>query len=107
MYVLLEGVASAKDIDTAMKLGYNLNIGPLEMADAIDHCFVLGRSRNQMVALLAVHLSRTLDRKVIGLGRTAGPDDFLGMGADEFGDLAPGLIDRSLTGPTKGMTATG
>jgi 3-hydroxybutyryl-CoA dehydrogenase len=35
MYVLLEGVASAKDIDTAMKLGYNINIGPLEMADAM------------------------------------------------------------------------
>lgn len=35
MHVLLEGIASAKDIDTAMKLGYNLNIGPLEMADAM------------------------------------------------------------------------
>lgn len=35
MYVLLEGVASAKDIDIAMKLGYNLNIGPLEMADTM------------------------------------------------------------------------
>ncbi|MBN1302315.1 MAG: NAD(P)-binding domain-containing protein [Melioribacteraceae bacterium] len=33
MHILLEGVASAKDIDTAMKLGYNMNIGPLEMAD--------------------------------------------------------------------------
>lgn len=33
MYILLEGVATAKDIDTAMKLGYNFNMGPLEMAD--------------------------------------------------------------------------
>jgi 3-hydroxybutyryl-CoA dehydrogenase len=33
MYILLEGVASAKDIDTAMKLGYNFQYGPLEMAD--------------------------------------------------------------------------
>lgn len=33
MYILLEGVASAKDIDTAMKLGYNFQHGPLEMAD--------------------------------------------------------------------------
>jgi 3-hydroxybutyryl-CoA dehydrogenase len=35
MYILLEGVATAKDIDTAMKLGYNFQHGPLEMADAM------------------------------------------------------------------------
>ncbi|NOX65817.1 MAG: NAD(P)-binding domain-containing protein [Chlorobi bacterium] len=35
MYILLEGVASAKDIDLAMKLGYNLQIGPLELSDSI------------------------------------------------------------------------
>jgi 3-hydroxybutyryl-CoA dehydrogenase len=33
MHILLEGIASAKDIDTAMKLGYNFQLGPLEMAD--------------------------------------------------------------------------
>ncbi len=33
MYVLMEGVATAEGIDTAMKLGYNLNFGPLEFAD--------------------------------------------------------------------------
>jgi 3-hydroxybutyryl-CoA dehydrogenase len=33
MHILLEGVATAKDIDTAMKLGYNFQNGPLEMAD--------------------------------------------------------------------------
>ena len=33
MYILLEGVAIAPDIDTAMKLGYNFQYGPLEMAD--------------------------------------------------------------------------
>ncbi len=35
MYILLEDVATAKDIDTAMRLGYNFNMGPLEMADAM------------------------------------------------------------------------
>lgn len=35
MHILLEGVATAKDIDTAMKLGYNFQLGPLEMADAM------------------------------------------------------------------------
>ena len=35
MHILLEGVASAKDIDTALKLGYNFQYGPLEMADSM------------------------------------------------------------------------
>lgn len=35
MYALMEGVASADDIDTAMKLGYNMQMGPLEIADRI------------------------------------------------------------------------
>ncbi len=35
MHILLEEIASAKDIDTAMRLGYNFNTGPLEMADAM------------------------------------------------------------------------
>ena len=33
MHILLEDIATAKDIDTAMKLGYNFQYGPLEMAD--------------------------------------------------------------------------
>lgn len=33
MFILLEDIATAKDIDTAMKLGYNFQYGPLEMAD--------------------------------------------------------------------------
>lgn len=35
MHIYLEGVASAEDIDTAMKLGYNFQMGPLEMADSM------------------------------------------------------------------------
>ncbi len=33
MHILLEGLASARDIDTAMKLGFNMQVGPLELAD--------------------------------------------------------------------------
>ena len=33
MQVVLEGIASAEDVDTAMKLGYNMEIGPLALAD--------------------------------------------------------------------------
>lgn len=33
MYVLMEGIATAEDIDTAMKLGFGFNVGPLALAD--------------------------------------------------------------------------
>jgi 3-hydroxybutyryl-CoA dehydrogenase len=33
MHVLMEGVASAEDIDEAMKLGFGFNVGPLALAD--------------------------------------------------------------------------
>ncbi|MEK6552684.1 MAG: 3-hydroxyacyl-CoA dehydrogenase NAD-binding domain-containing protein [Bacteroidota bacterium] len=35
MHILLEGLATAKDIDTAMRLGYNFKVGPREMADSM------------------------------------------------------------------------
>jgi len=35
MHVVMEGVASANDVDTAMTLGYNFPNGPLEIADRI------------------------------------------------------------------------
>lgn len=43
VYTLYEGVASAKDIDQAMKLGTNQPMGPLELADFIglDTCLAI------------------------------------------------------------------
>lgn len=41
MHMLMEGVASAHDIDMAMKLGFDLREGPLEMADRIGLDVVL------------------------------------------------------------------
>ena len=35
MHVLMEGIARPEDIDIAMKLGYGMQTGPLEMADAM------------------------------------------------------------------------
>ncbi len=35
MHLLMEGIARAEDIDTAMKLGYGFPVGPLEMADSM------------------------------------------------------------------------
>ena len=41
MYVVMEGVASAEDVDKAIKLSYNLPTGPLSMADDIGLDIVL------------------------------------------------------------------
>ncbi|MCR4399472.1 MAG: 3-hydroxybutyryl-CoA dehydrogenase [Syntrophomonadaceae bacterium] len=43
VYALMEGVASAEDIDTAMKLGANHPLGPLALADMIgnDICLAI------------------------------------------------------------------
>jgi 3-hydroxybutyryl-CoA dehydrogenase len=35
MHILMEGIAKPEDIDTAMRLGYAMQSGPLEMADAM------------------------------------------------------------------------
>ena len=35
MHVLMEGIARAEDIDTALRLGYGMQTGPLEMADTM------------------------------------------------------------------------
>jgi 3-hydroxybutyryl-CoA dehydrogenase len=35
MYVVMEGVANAEAVDTAMRLGYGLPVGPLALADRI------------------------------------------------------------------------
>jgi len=35
MHVLMEGIATAEDIDTAMKLGYGFHMGPLALADVM------------------------------------------------------------------------
>ena len=47
-----EGVASAEDIDTAMKLGYRHPMGPLELTDHVGLDVRLG---------IAEHLAKVLD----------------------------------------------
>jgi len=36
------------------------------------------------------------DREVVGLGGAAGEDHFVGLGGDDVGDLAPGVLDSGL-----------
>ncbi|UCG62636.1 MAG: 3-hydroxybutyryl-CoA dehydrogenase [Candidatus Zixiibacteriota bacterium] len=46
MHVLMEGVASAEDIDNAMKLGFGFNVGPLTLADMMGLDVVMSWMEN-------------------------------------------------------------
>lgn len=46
MHVLMEGVASAQDIDRAMKLGFGFNVGPLTLADMMGLDVVMSWMEN-------------------------------------------------------------
>ena len=51
MHVLMEGVATAEDIDTAMKLGYGFNVGPLALADMMGLDVVMSWMENLLAEL--------------------------------------------------------
>ncbi len=54
MHVLMEGVASADDIDEAMKLGFGFNVGPLTLADMMGLDVVMSWMEN-LIAELSEH----------------------------------------------------
>jgi 3-hydroxybutyryl-CoA dehydrogenase len=51
MHVLMEGVASAEHIDTAIKLGYGFNMGPLALADQMGLDVVMSWMENLLAEL--------------------------------------------------------
>lgn len=71
-----QGVASAKDIDTAMKLGYNWPMGPLELADFIglDVLLSIAEVLHRETGSPAYHPPTILRRLVAAgyLGRKSG-----------------------------------
>lgn len=51
MHVLMEGVASARDIDRAMRLGFGFNVGPLALADMMGLDVVMSWMMNLLSEL--------------------------------------------------------
>lgn len=51
MHVLMEGISTAEDIDTAMKLGFGFNVGPLALADMMGLDEVMSWMENLILEL--------------------------------------------------------
>ncbi len=88
IYVLMEGISSAEDIDTAIKLGFNLPVGPLTLADTLGLDEVLRRMENLFHELGdAKYRPCPLLRKMVRagrLGRSVGEGFFKYEKRDEF-----------------------
>ncbi len=70
MHVLMEGVATADDIDRAMKLGFGFNIGPLALADMMGLDVIMSWMEN-LLGELSEHKYNPcpLLRKMVRAGR--------------------------------------
>ena len=79
----------------------------LQLTHGVQHSLVLGLHRDQVLALALVEVRSTLDRQVVGLGRTAGPHDFAGVSIDQLGHLLAGILDSFFSFPAPGMTTRG
>jgi 3-hydroxybutyryl-CoA dehydrogenase len=101
MRMLEQGVASAKDIDTAMELGYNHPMGPLKLTDHVGLDIRLN---------IAEYLYRELGsetfrppevlRRLVGegkLGKKTGEGFYNWNGADECGMLIDEFLITNLT----------
>ncbi|MNI77525.1 hypothetical protein D3C73_1338250 [compost metagenome] len=60
---------------------------------------------DDVLALGLIEVRDALECEVVGLGGTAGPDDFARIGVDQFGNLATTVLDRFLGFPAKDVGA--
>ena len=64
-----------------------------EFAHGVEHGFVFGFDGNEVFAFGFVEVCRAFDGEVVGFGRTAGEDDFFGIGVNQGGDVGAGFFD--------------
>ncbi|OIQ75280.1 hypothetical protein GALL_430540 [mine drainage metagenome] len=99
-----------KTVQVEQAIGLHVEIGGLEaaafhFAHRVEHRLVLGLDGDDVLALALVELGGALDGQIVGFGCTGRPDDFLGVGVDQRGDLLARLFHRSLGLPAPGMAA--
>ncbi|MNQ98854.1 hypothetical protein D3C85_1145670 [compost metagenome] len=91
-------------------IGARLDVGDfeaftLQLTSAVQNSLVLDLGGDQVLALGAVEVRDALDCQVVGLGGTAGPDNFPRVGIDQVSDLATGVLDRFFGFPAKDVGA--
>ncbi|MEK6985555.1 MAG: 3-hydroxyacyl-CoA dehydrogenase family protein [Candidatus Thermoplasmatota archaeon] len=91
MRMLEEGVASARDIDTAMKLGYGHPMGPLELSDLVGLDVRLGISEYLKTTLGPQFDAPAIVRKLVARGEVGKKS---GKGLYDWSDGTP--KERSL-----------
>ena len=70
------------------------NTGVLQLLCRVENRFVFDLAGDDVAARNAASLGHALEGKVVRFGGAGGPDDLLRLGADQFGDLTPRLLDR-------------
>ncbi|KAG6546487.1 hypothetical protein Mapa_012036 [Marchantia paleacea] len=71
----------------------------LQVTAGVKHALVLRLRGDDVLLLVLVEVSDSLDRDVVGFGCSRGEDDFLRVGADELGDLLPSSLHGVLALP--------
>ncbi len=93
-------------IGTGLEPGH-LEAFALQLATGIDDRLVFDLRGNDVPTTLGHGPGRALDRQVVGLSGTGGPDNLPGVGADQIGDLTPGQLHRFLGLPAVLVRARG
>ena len=92
--------------------GDDAEVGDLEAVffqalAAIEHGFVVGYLRDDVIAAGAMKLGDALDGQIVGFGSAAGEDDLARVGADQAGDLRARVFYGFLGFPPELVVAAG
>jgi hypothetical protein len=77
----------------------------LKFAHGVEHRFVFCFNRNEVLAAAFVKMRSALQGQVVGLGSTAGPDNFTGVCTDEIGHIDAGFFDSRFGFPAPSVAA--
>ena len=101
-----EGFQVNQAVGLHIEIGY-FKAFSLELAHGVEHGFVLGFGRDQVLALALVEMRRAFDGEVVRLGGTAGEHDFFAVGIEQLGDFAAGVFHRFFGHPAEAVAVGG
>ena len=78
-----------------------------EFLAGVEHRFVFGGGRNDVIAFFGIHFGDAFDRQVVRFGGSAGEDDFARSRTDEIGDLFARFFHCLFGNPAEFVVAAG